>query len=83
MPGGYRARQDVLLVKAIQHGIRPTPLAISRATGISLSTVKRMLAGDTISIRTMGLLADTLDGGSTEALFEWVSHDTPPPPPLR
>jgi hypothetical protein len=81
MPGMH-ARPNAIYRKALDKGVAPTPLAVSRYTGIPYRTVKRALAGHGLSAETMALFSATL-GATTDELFEPVTGDMPPPASLR
>ena len=79
---GYRAKPNVLLRRALDHGIRPTPLAIARATGIPVRTVSRALNGAPLSIGTMERFAEAF-ASSLDDLFEPRDPGTPDASSLR
>lgn len=62
--GGFRVRRDVLLHRAIDHGILPpTARRIAAASGLSPGTVARALRGEAISAATMAALEEVLGNG--------------------
>jgi transcriptional regulator with XRE-family HTH domain len=79
---GYRARPNIILRRALDHGIRPTPLAIARSTGIPVRTISRALNGDPVSARTMSRLAEAFATGLDD-LFEPTEPGTAPASSLR
>jgi hypothetical protein len=75
---GYRGRLDNIVARAVQRGINPTPLYISRASGVPLRTITRLFAGESVSTRTMTAVVAALHS-TTDKLFE----PAPPDEPLR
>lgn len=67
--GGYRARRHKLQELAAAKGIEPTPLAMSKATGISHRVMKGVFLGEPVSARTIRRLLEVL-GGKFDQLFE-------------
>jgi len=68
--GGFRGKRLAIYERAAHLGIEPTPLDISRATGIPVRTVKRVVSQEEpISAVTIRRVLDRL-GGTFDELFE-------------
>jgi Cro/C1-type HTH DNA-binding domain len=76
--GGYRAKQNVVLHRAIDMGVKPNAREIATLTGLARNTVVSVLAGEPVSTSTMATLVKSL-GLTLDELFEPV----PDRPPLR
>jgi hypothetical protein len=59
--GGYRAKQNVILHRVIDLGVKPTPKAIALLTGLSRNTIVNVLNGEGLSAPTMATLSRTLE----------------------
>jgi hypothetical protein len=70
----YRGNRQSILIRALQAGVDPTPLALSRAAGISHSTAKRLLSGRTVSAETVVAVAEALHGDPS-LLFDTIHPD--------
>lgn len=75
--GGVRAKRYALLECAASRGIEPTPLALARFAGVPHRTMKRALAGGTISATTINRLMHAF-GVPFETLFESAPDDDAP-----
>lgn len=68
---------------AIDKGIKPTAHGIAGATGVTYEIMRKALAGDTVSDKTMASLMDYF-GRSFDELFALVSNgDSEPSPATR
>lgn len=71
---GMRARPNAIYHQALRQGLKPSPIAIARASGVQHRTVKRVLAGGHASPETMALIAEAL-GSTIDELFEYAGDD--------
>jgi Cro/C1-type helix-turn-helix DNA-binding protein len=75
---GWNPRPEAIYHKALEQGIVPPwPIAIARKTGVPHRTVKRVLAGHTVSTDTMLKLCHGLEATAAD-LFDPDDDQGPP-----